>query len=137
MARHPSPANAVDEVWHRNEAAWNELPVSVIQAQFDSIPKRRSLNMSGDKPKNVSSLTIYHSPMIHVDSPRRSKTRQSLRKQRNMRLPCVRKFKLEPTLYSESLKEFSRNDIFGQYRPNGVLHGFLSAKVESGSVKSS
>lgn len=40
LARHPSPANTVDEVWHRLEAAWNELPVSVVQAQFDSMPNR-------------------------------------------------------------------------------------------------
>ena len=35
---HPSPAKTVDEVWHRIEEAWNELPVSVIQAQFNSMP---------------------------------------------------------------------------------------------------
>ncbi|CAL1274870.1 unnamed protein product [Larinioides sclopetarius] len=40
LARHPSPANRVVEVWHRLKAAWNELPVSVIQDQFDSISKQ-------------------------------------------------------------------------------------------------
>ncbi|GFW82319.1 transposable element Tc1 transposase [Trichonephila clavipes] len=30
--------NMVDEVWHRFEAAWNGLPIYVIQVQFDSMP---------------------------------------------------------------------------------------------------
>ena len=37
---HPFGANAVDEVWHRVEAASSELPVSVIQTKFDSLPNR-------------------------------------------------------------------------------------------------
>ena len=40
LGRHRSPATTIDEVWHRLEAAWNDLPVSVIQAQFDSMPNR-------------------------------------------------------------------------------------------------
>ncbi|GFU04699.1 hypothetical protein TNCV_4377471 [Trichonephila clavipes] len=32
----PSLDNTVDAVWHRLEAAWNEMPVSVIQAKSDS-----------------------------------------------------------------------------------------------------
>ncbi|GFW37152.1 hypothetical protein TNCV_5020501 [Trichonephila clavipes] len=35
-----SPDNMVDEMWHRHEAAWNELPISVIQAQLDSMHNR-------------------------------------------------------------------------------------------------
>ncbi|GFX86450.1 hypothetical protein TNCV_3727191 [Trichonephila clavipes] len=37
LARHPSPANTIDEAWHRFEVEWNEMPISVIQAQFDSM----------------------------------------------------------------------------------------------------
>ena len=37
LDRHPSPGTMVDKVWHRLEAAWNELPVSVIQAKYDFI----------------------------------------------------------------------------------------------------
>ncbi|GFW17346.1 hypothetical protein TNCV_3905561 [Trichonephila clavipes] len=40
LARHPSPANIVEEVWQRLEATWNKLTISVIQAQFDCMPKR-------------------------------------------------------------------------------------------------
>ena len=35
-----SPANTIDEVWHELEEAWNQLPVSVIQAKFDLMPNR-------------------------------------------------------------------------------------------------
>ncbi|GFS50462.1 uncharacterized protein TNCV_3196891 [Trichonephila clavipes] len=38
LSCHPSPANTIDEVWHGNEKAWNELPASDIQSQFDSMP---------------------------------------------------------------------------------------------------
>ncbi|GFT91315.1 hypothetical protein TNCV_2169011 [Trichonephila clavipes] len=41
ITHHPSPANAVDKVWHRMKAAWNELLNSVIQAQFDSMSHRQ------------------------------------------------------------------------------------------------
>ncbi|GFV86497.1 hypothetical protein TNCV_2156901 [Trichonephila clavipes] len=40
LARHPSPANTVNEVWHRFEATWNELPISVFHDQFHSMPNR-------------------------------------------------------------------------------------------------
>ncbi|GFU70898.1 uncharacterized protein TNCV_2206151 [Trichonephila clavipes] len=42
-ASHPSPAYAVEKVWHGFEVTWNELPISVIQAQFDFIPNRFGL----------------------------------------------------------------------------------------------
>ncbi|GFU65602.1 hypothetical protein TNCV_635251 [Trichonephila clavipes] len=38
LSRHSFPANTAEEVFHRLEATGNELPISVIQAQFDSIP---------------------------------------------------------------------------------------------------
>ncbi|GFX17177.1 hypothetical protein TNCV_2857001 [Trichonephila clavipes] len=38
LAHHSSPANTVDEVQHRLEAEWHELPFSFIQTQFDSMP---------------------------------------------------------------------------------------------------
>ncbi|XP_055944568.1 uncharacterized protein LOC129975532 [Argiope bruennichi] len=38
LAHHPSPTTTVDEVWNRHEAAWNELPVSVMQAQIHTTP---------------------------------------------------------------------------------------------------
>ncbi|GFW59255.1 heat shock 70kDa protein 8 [Trichonephila clavipes] len=34
---HYSPATTIDEVWHRLETTWNDLPVSVNQACFDSM----------------------------------------------------------------------------------------------------
>ncbi|GFU15874.1 hypothetical protein TNCV_2368131 [Trichonephila clavipes] len=37
MGCHRSPATIIDEMWQRFEAAWNDLPVFVIQAQFDSM----------------------------------------------------------------------------------------------------
>ena len=40
LAHHPSQIYAADEVRHRIEAAWNVLPISVIQAQFNSMPNR-------------------------------------------------------------------------------------------------
>ncbi|GFV43848.1 hypothetical protein TNCV_1658931 [Trichonephila clavipes] len=38
LASQPYPANTVDELWYRLEAAWNESYISGIQAQFDSMP---------------------------------------------------------------------------------------------------
>ncbi|GFU52481.1 uncharacterized protein TNCV_1680291 [Trichonephila clavipes] len=35
LVRHPSPANMVDDVWYRLKLVWNELYVSILQAQFD------------------------------------------------------------------------------------------------------
>ena len=40
LTRHPTRSNTVDEMWHRLELVWNKLPISVILAQFDSIPYR-------------------------------------------------------------------------------------------------
>ncbi len=40
LGRHRSLATTIEEVWYRLEAAWNELPVSVIQVQFDSMLNR-------------------------------------------------------------------------------------------------
>ena len=40
LSRHHLPATTIDELWHRVEAEWNDEPVSVIQAQFDSMPSR-------------------------------------------------------------------------------------------------
>ncbi|GFU76794.1 hypothetical protein TNCV_4519511 [Trichonephila clavipes] len=40
LFRHPSPVNVVDDVWHKFETAGSELPISVIQAQLDSLPTR-------------------------------------------------------------------------------------------------
>ena len=40
LARNLTPANIVDEVWRRLEAVWNELLVSVVRIQFDSMPIR-------------------------------------------------------------------------------------------------
>ena len=37
ITRHPSPAVTVYVVQHRYEAAWNELQVSVIEVQYDSM----------------------------------------------------------------------------------------------------
>ena len=40
LAHHLFPATTVDEVYHRHETVWNELPISVIQTQFNSMPNR-------------------------------------------------------------------------------------------------
>ena len=40
LAHHSSPPVTVDEVWHRLEATKNELLVSIIQTQFNSMSNR-------------------------------------------------------------------------------------------------
>ncbi|GFX94744.1 hypothetical protein TNCV_1636061 [Trichonephila clavipes] len=42
LALHLSPANTVDEVWHKLEETCNVcvLPISFIPFQFDSMPNR-------------------------------------------------------------------------------------------------
>ncbi|GFX08325.1 hypothetical protein TNCV_3268141 [Trichonephila clavipes] len=40
LCRHFSPATTINEVEHRFEETWNDLPVSVNQAQFDSMSNR-------------------------------------------------------------------------------------------------
>ncbi|GFX42140.1 hypothetical protein TNCV_2135551 [Trichonephila clavipes] len=59
LAYHSSPANTIDEVWHKLEVAWNELPFSVIQVQFDSMPNRVRTVFAG----SVTAVSINFAPL--------------------------------------------------------------------------
>ena len=57
LARHSSPANMVDEVWHRLEIAWTEFPLSVTKAQFKSMYSQVRVAESG---KSHGSYSIHY-----------------------------------------------------------------------------
>ncbi|GFY29856.1 hypothetical protein TNCV_4071691 [Trichonephila clavipes] len=40
MARRHTPVTTIDELCHREEAAWASVPVHAIQSLFNSIPRR-------------------------------------------------------------------------------------------------
>ncbi|GFU67010.1 hypothetical protein TNCV_655491 [Trichonephila clavipes] len=67
IAPHPSPTKTVDEVWHRLKATWNELPLSVTQAQFDSMLNWERFAVS-DFPNFFSPRKSQNCEELDIDS---------------------------------------------------------------------
>lgn len=57
-----------EEVWHRIGKAWNKLPVSVIQAMFDSISNPVQAVLSGREVTFSTNFTDLKAPKQTIDA---------------------------------------------------------------------